>query len=160
MQFNIANPFCSTTYVRGFVNCNYEELKVKIKILSEDLSCDNDLIVYYLVKTLLDYDMFFKLKSSTYEDLFYNAAYWASRAETKQKNRPKSFNGVGDKKTERFFTKLTHSVMSALIIKHNISFDSDIHKSSMAEIKFNLELSEFLNLMFEISCVKRNRNNN
>jgi len=157
MQFNLSNPFASKTYLRGFINTDLETIYKRIKILADKNSVEEDLILYYLVRTLLDKDMFFSLEEEIYKDLFFNAAYWASKTETKQKNRPKNFNGVGDKKIERYFTKLISAVMSALMKKHNIS-NEDIHNNTMNEIKFNLELSEYLNLMFEISCIKRNRN--
>lgn len=156
MQFRVTNVFASTAFLKGFINGDLDMINKRIIDISSKFDNDKGAATYYLVRTLLEKDIFFSLDKEIYEELFFTAAYWSSAMETKQKNRPKSFNSVSDKKNERFFTKLTHSIMSALIVKHNIS-TVDIHKNTINEIKFNLELSLFLNLMFEISCIKRKR---
>ena len=158
MQFEITNPFTSATYLRGFILNDIKILMEKVDKLAKNLNSRREVILYYLVRSLLERDMFFNVREETRDKIFFEAVYWASKTETKQKNRPKSFNGVGDKKIERFFTKMTHSIISALIVKHDIN-QNDIHKSTVKEIKYNLELSTYLNFLFEISCIKRSRNN-
>lgn len=109
-------------------------------------------VIYFYIKNILSNGFFFEMKETVINEIFFEAAYWASTKETKQKIRPKNFNDIKDKKTQKFFTKLTQALIVAITKKYYVCSENE-----MDNVKYNLELSKYLEVMYEVSCVKRNR---
>ena len=60
MVFNDQNPFISVTFVKGIVSLDtLSDINEKIIFVCEREGVDQDLGLYYFVKTLLDRDLFF-----------------------------------------------------------------------------------------------------
>jgi len=153
MAYN--NPFVSMTYIKGFLGLTIVDLKERLlKIVTEDIEYDQ--IVYLYTKTLLDYHLYFEQPKEIREYLLYSSARWASKKEARGK-RPLGFEEDIDNKHDKYFTKLSKSLINALIVKHDLS-GQDILSSSPTAIRYNMELNLYMGFMYEISCIKRDRN--
>ena len=128
-----------------------EDIKEELKTYSERNNVGYNETVYSYVKTILKNGTYFGRNIHVSQELFFEAAFWSSKLETKQKIRPKNFNDIKDKKNSEFFSKLTQSVILALI-EHFYEKDSDLDN-----IKFKLELSSYIKTLYEVSCIKRDR---
>jgi flagella basal body P-ring formation protein FlgA len=112
---------------------------------------DSQETIYFYVRTILKNGTYFKYNQEISEGLFFEAAYWSSKKETKQKIRPKNFNDIKEKKNQKLFSKLQKSITLALIEEY---YDKN---SDLDNIKFKLELNKYIETMYEISCIKRDR---
>lgn len=152
------NPFVNKLFLKNFIkNKDINGLEESLKDISMKKNIDKDKLNYFLVKSLLNNYMFFELNEEIKDYLFYKAAYWASYQETKQKNRPKNFQNVSNKKNIRYFTTLIHSLISSIYVNNELTYE-DLINSSVKKIKYDYELGIYLNFIFEISCIKRKRN--
>lgn len=133
-------------------------IKSKLEDYSKKSNANLDETIYFFVKNLLISNLFFKMNREIANDLFFEAAYWASMQEHKQKTRPKNFNDIQDKKNHKYFTKLNQIVMVALTEEFFIpSKDED---SKEDNFNFKIELNKYIEVLYEISCIKRNRKSN
>jgi hypothetical protein len=128
-----------------------KELREALVSFSEINKLEEKEVIYFYVKTILKNGFFFEMEERAVNELLFEAAYWASIKETKQKIRPKNFYDVKDKKNQKFFSKLTKAIIEALIEKYHSK------ESGNDNIQFSLKLSEYLEVLYEVSCVKRDR---
>jgi len=151
------NPFVSRKYIQGFLKLNLSDLKKRLYNINKEEESFYE-VVYFFTKTLLDYNMFFDLNREAREFLIFESARWASKEETKSK-RAISYSEEMELKNDKLFTKLTKSVISAFIVKHKLSH-MDIVSGNSKSIVFNLELNNILSFLYNISCIKRDKNKN
>jgi len=149
------NPFVSMTFIKGFLGLDLENLKDKIRNLTEKIELSEEEITYLFTLTILEYHFFFNENQEVREYLLYESAKWSSKQETKTK-RPTSFSEEFGFKQDKLFTKLIKSLINALIVKHEVSSE-DIKRKNTKQITFNVELNNYLLFFNEISCIKRDR---
>jgi len=150
------NKFYLITFSEPFLNrlkniSSLEEIKKELKEYSELHKLDYEEVVYFYVRTILKNGTYFEHKQEISEELFFESAFWSSKKETKQKIRPKNFKDIKDKKNQKLFSKLQQSITLALINKY---YEKN---SELDNIKFKLELIKYIETMYEISCIKRDR---
>jgi len=151
------NPFISKTYIKGFLRLSLPELKKRLYSIEK---CDENFneIIYFFTKTTLNYHMFFNMSRENREYLIFESARWASKEEAKSK-RVVYYSEEMELKNDKLFTKLTKSIILAFMVKHKLSYE-DIVMDNEKSIMFNLELNNVLSFMYNISCIKRDKNKN
>lgn len=158
MSYRITTIPFSESFFRACKKLNaYEDLIARLRIISRNESFEIEEVIYFFVKSSLDNNHFFHLQEKVAEKAYYEAAFWASKKESKQKTRPTEFKDVDNKNSSRVFTKLLKSTINGLYRKHSMNCE-DLTPRSIKSIPFDLELESYLNLLYEISCIKRARN--
>ncbi len=152
------------TFNRPFITALIKlDSKTAIKSKLSDYAKKNNAsleeTIYFFVKNLLLANLFFKMNRDIANDLFFEAAYWASMQEHKQKTRPKNFNDIQDKKNQKYFTKLNQIVIVALTEEFFIPSKKD-DESKEDNFNYKIELNKYIEVLYEISCIKRNRKTN
>lgn len=107
-------------------------------------------VTYVYIRMILKNGSFFEFDREIVNTLLFEAAQWASTLESKSKTKPKKFEDVREKRSAKPFTKLLKHLINALVI--------EFHSSENDNIKFDIELSDYLEVMYELSCIKRDRN--
>ncbi len=134
------------------------DIKEKLLDYSKKNNANIEETIYFFVKNLLLSNLFFKMNREVANNLFFEAAYWASMQEHKQKTRPKNFNDIQDKKNQKYFTKLNQIVIVAITEEFFIpSKDENIKEDNF---NYKIELNKYIEVLYEISCIKRNRKSN
>jgi hypothetical protein len=127
------------------------EIEDELKKFSLIHGVNNKECVYVYVLTLLKENTFFSFDRLNMNELLFSAAQWAVTFESKQKTRPKKMIDIKKTKSQKPFTKLMKCLIEALVIEFKTGeYDC---------IKFGIELSDYLEAMYEISCIKRDRGN-
>lgn len=135
-----------------------EDIKNKLSDYAKKYNATMEETIYFFVKNLLISNLFFKMNRDIANELFFEAAYWASMQEHKQKTRPKNFNDIQDKKNQKFFTKLNQIIMIA--ITEEFFVPSKNEDSKEENFAYKIELNKYIEVLYEISCIKRNRKSN
>lgn len=127
----------------------------EIKAELADFAIKNDFhkkeVTYAYVRVILKNGVFFSIDREVANNLLFDAAQWASTLESKQKTKPKKIEDIKEKRNSKPFTKLLKHLINSLII--------EFHSHENDNIKFDIELSDYLEIMYELSCIKRDRNN-
>ncbi len=158
MSYKISAVHFSEAFYRGCKSIEtYEEINDRLELTAKTENLTIEEVIYFFTKQSLDHNHFFGYSKEVQEKLYFKSAYWASKEESKQKTRPKNFKDIDNKNYTRVFTKFLISTMKALHVKHDINAIDLINKRSTKCLLFNIEMEEYLNLLFEISCIKRDR---
>lgn len=146
-------------FIMNLIKLNsVNEIKNKLSLYAKKNNANIEETVYFFVKNLLLSNLFFKMDRDIANDLFFEAAYWASMQEHKQKTRPKNFNDIQDKKNQKYFTKLNQIVIIALTEEFFVQSKDENHKEE--NFQYKIELNRYIEVLYEISCIKRNRKSN
>ena len=135
-----------------------EDIKNKLSDYAKKYNANLEETVYFFVRNLLISNLFFKMNRDIANELFFEAAYWASMQEHKQKTRPKNFNDIQDKKNQKFFTKLNQIIIIAITEEFFIPSKNEDSKED--NFPYKIELNKYIKELYEISCIKRNRKSN
>jgi len=158
MSYKITAVSFSESFYRACKSIKtYDEVIERLKLNAKNQNLELNEIIYFFTKQSLEHNHFFDYSKEVQEKLYFDAAYWASKEESKQKTRPKNFKDIDNKNYTRVFTKFLASTMKSLYVKHNINSEDFINSKSMKVMAYNIEVEEYLNLLFEISCIKRDR---
>lgn len=122
------------------------EIRASLIEFSKFHKYNEEEVNYYFVLTILKNDIFFKIESLVI-NLFFEAAYWASLQESRQKIRPKSIDEIQSKNCLRVYTKLTQFVIEGVTKKY--------YTPNEDNILYKIELNKYIEIMHEISCLKR-----
>lgn len=153
-QISFSNPFL----MRLRALSSRKEISSSLSDYAKRYKFEECEVNYFFIKAILNNGFYFQMDEEIVKELLFDAIYWASIKETKQKIKPKNFNDVKDKKVHKYYTKLMTTLVNSLVAKHFVEEDTKEDKD-MKLIKFNLELSKYMELMYELSCIKRNRHN-
>jgi hypothetical protein len=123
-----------------------KEIREELISFSELHKKDLNETIYVFVKNILKQDLFFRMEEEVRNSFLFDAIYWSSAIETKKKIRPKNIESVPTEKVKDFYTKLQKEMILSLLRKHKDK-----------EFMLNIELSKYLILFYELSCIKRNR---
>jgi len=142
----------SNPILQGFKKSQTEqELREKLINYSEINNYENIQVIYFYIIAALRTGQYFEIDREIIINLFFEAAYWASAKETRQKLRPKCISDIKIKKKQHLFIQLSKELMVAITRKYfNLPKDPD-------NIKYNVEVSNYLDILYEISCIKRDR---
>lgn len=134
-------------FLNRIVNLKSEnEIRTSLIEFSKIHKYDEEEVNYYFVLTILKNDMFFEIESLVI-NLFFEAAYWASLQENKQKIRPKNIDEIQSKNCLRVYTKLAQFIIEGVTKKYYVSNEDNM--------LYKIELSKYIEIMHEISCLKR-----
>jgi len=157
MSYKISAIFFSDSFYRANKSIQtYDKVLERLELISKNEKMPIEETIYFFTKQSLDKGHFFDYSEEVQKELYFRAAYWASKEESKQKTRPKYFDDIDSKNYTRVFTKFLNSTIKALFKKHKLNF-TDIDEKSTKSMMYDIEVEEYLNLLFEISCIKRDR---
>ena len=143
----------SETYLKGFIRLNIENGFLRIFELSKKENINKDYLSYTVFKRLIDSEFAYELDDSFFRELLFVSTKWASKEDIKQRSKPKSANDIKEKRDTIYFVSLIQSLTSYLIRKNNIS-DKDLSCKTIKSIKYEYELSQYLNIVHELICHK------
>jgi hypothetical protein len=139
-EITISSNFIKSTY---FIESK-EELLNKIYEFADRFNYSREMTVYYFIKQCLKEETYQRFKRDIIDEVYYIAAIWASKEETIQKVRPKSFHDVKKKKHQLVFTKLYIDT---------INYIDSQYKIGSTERAIELEL--YISLLNNLACIKR-----
>lgn len=137
----------SQPFLKRLININHEE-DIKKELLDYSVKQNRKFeeINYFFIMNIIKSGDFFKIEANII-NLYFEAAFWASEQEVKQKVRPKKISDIQNKKGVRVYLKLIQNTIEGLNKKYYIQGEENV--------VYSIELSKFLNILFEISCIKR-----
>jgi hypothetical protein len=141
-------PMIAPLYLKSVLReyKTYSELVEELKFYSDKHSFNYEYTLYIFLLNCLKNDDFFKLNEGLRENLLYDSSFWASLNETRRKTRPTSYEDIAEDKKDAFFTKLQKEVIKGIYRAYDPNHPM-----------FDIILSKYLLLFFDLSCIKRDR---
>lgn len=127
-----------------------KEIKNELQEFANNNEFHKKEVIYTYVRIILKNGHFFETDREISNTLLFEAAQWASTIESKSKTKPKKYEDIKEKRNQKPFTKLMKYLINALVV--------EFYSNENDNIKFEIELSDYLEIMYELSCIKRDRN--
>lgn len=104
--------------------------------------------IYSFVKESLRIDVFFNIPEDIRHSLLFDAIIYASLNETKSKIKPQNYKDIKEGKKDAYFINLQQELINS--VYRNLDTKS---------FNFNIILDYYLNMFFELSCLKKGKVN-
>lgn len=104
--------------------------------------------IYSFVKESLRINVFFNIPEDIRHSLLFDAIIYASLNETKSKIKPQNYKDIKEGKKDAYFINLQQELINS--VYRNLDTKS---------FNFNIILDYYLNMFFELSCLKKGKVN-
>lgn len=104
--------------------------------------------IYSFVKESLRIDVFFNIPEDIRHSLLFDAIIYASLNEAKSKIKPQNYKDIKEGKKDAYFINLQQELINS--VYRNLDTKS---------FNFNIILDYYLNMFFELSCLKKGKVN-
>ena len=126
-------------------NTTYKELLKELKAYAEMHGFDLEETIYSFIIKIIKKKIYFNFDLKEYDELLYDAIYWASKEENKKKTRPKRAKEIKVSKDINKYIFLQKEMLKL------------IYEEYKDEFLFDEYLVKYFTIFFELSSIKRDR---
>ena len=126
-------------------NKTYKDILKEINSYSEMHGFDEEEAVYFFILKIIKKRLYFDFDIKEYDELLYDAIYWASKEENKKKTRPKRAKDI----------KISKDVNKYIVLQKEVF--KLLHEQYGEELLFDEYMVKYFTIFFELSSIKRDR---